>query len=432
MSEYTASEHLECAAGNGLLDRRFFLRSGVGIATLGYVLREPAKADPLPLEPWMTAPNGPLPAYDRPSRFEAKVVRGGSGGPPGLNPGLRQFPGVTNIKTPLHLLTGTITPGGLHHARLHSGVPDIDPDKHQLLLHGLVKRPLVFSVEALSRYPMESHIYVHECGGNSELMYEEEPSKAGVMGIHGQVSCSEWTGVRLAMLMEEAGVDPKAKWILAEGADASAMTRSVPMEKIMKDALVALYQNGERVMPSNGYPMRLLLPGFEGNMQVKWLRRIKALAGPTESRDETSKYTMTHPDGMSTQFNLYMEAKSVITQPAPELKMRGPGFYEISGLAWSGYGKVVKVEVSADGGKSWAPARLEGPGSMFAMTRFRIPWQWNGGPAILQSRATDNTGYVQPTRAALFAKRGPWSNYHANMITSWSIASTGDVTHVYA
>ncbi|HXP94363.1 MAG TPA: sulfite dehydrogenase [Candidatus Binatia bacterium] len=425
MPKQAAPEHLEFAAANGLLDRRLFLRSGAGLATLGYALREPANAAPLPLEPWMTAPNGPVLPYDRPSRFESKVVRGGGGSRTG-------FSGVTNIKTPLHLLTGTITPAGLHHARLHSGVPDIDPDKHELLIHGLVKRPLIFTVEALSRYPLESHIYFHECGGNSEIMYDEKPSQAGVMGVHGQISCSEWTGVRLAMLMEEAGVDPKAKWILAEGADASAMTRSVPMEKVMKDALIALYQNGERVMPSNGYPMRLLLPGFEGNMQVKWLRRVKALAGPTESRDETSKYTMTHPDGKSTQFNLYIEAKSVITQPAPELKMRGPGFYEISGLAWSGYGKIVKVEVSADGGKSWAPARLEGPGSMLAMTRFRIPWQWDGGPAVLQSRATDNTGYVQPTRAALIAKRGPWANYHANMITSWSIASNGDVTHVYA
>lgn len=425
MSEHTAPAQLKFAARNGLLDRGFFLRSSAGLAILGYVLREPAKAAPLPLEPWMTAPDGPLPVYDRPSRFESKVVRGGS------TPSTI-YPGVTNIKTPLHLLTGTITPAGLHHARIHSGVPDIDPDKHELLVHGLVKRPLIFTVEALSRYPMESHIYFHECGGNSEIMYDEKPSQHGITSIHGQVSCSEWTGVRLALLLEEAGVDPKAKWILAEGADASAMTRSIPMEKVMKDALVALYQNGERVMPSNGYPMRLLLPGFEGNMQVKWLRRIKALAGPTESRDETSKYTMTHTDGMSTQFNLYMEAKSVITQPAPELKMPAPGFYEISGLAWSGYGKIVKVEVSADGGTSWAPARLEGPGSMYAMTRFRIPWQWNGGPAILQSRATDNTGYVQPTRETLLAKRGPWANYHANMITSWSVAASGEVTHVYA
>lgn len=432
MSEREASDGREFAAGNGLLDRRLFMRTGAALATLGYVLREPAGAEPLPLEPWMTAPDGPLAAYDRPSRFEAKVVRGGSGGGSSLTTGPGAFPGVTNIKTPLHLLTGTITPGGLHHARLHSGVPDIDPDRHRLLIHGLVKRPLIFTVDDLSRYPLESHIYFHECGGNSELMYDEKPSTAGVMGIHGQISCSEWTGVRVALLLEEAGVDPKAQWILAEGADASAMTRSVPMWKIMKDALVALYQNGERVMPSNGYPMRLLLPGFEGNMQVKWLRRIKVLPGPTESRDETSKYTMTHPDGISTQFNLSMEAKSVITQPAPELKMRGPGLYEISGLAWSGYGKIVKVEVSADGGTSWAPARLEGPGSMLAMTRFRIPWRWDGGSATLQSRATDNTGYVQPTRAALFAKRGPWANYHANMITSWSIAPSGDVTHVYA
>jgi len=413
-------------AGNGLLGRQAFVRGATALATLGYVLRQPAGAEPLPIQPWMTQPNGPVLPYDRPSRFESNVVRGAGDRQPGSPIG------VGNIKTPLHLLTGTITPAGLHHARFHSGIPDIDPDKHELLIHGMVKRPLVFTVEALSRYPMESHIYFHECGGNSEIMYADEPSQGGVQGIHGQVSCSEWTGVRLAILMEEAGVDPKATWILAEGADASAMTRSVPMDKVMKDALIALYQNGERVMPSVGYPMRLLLPGFEGNMQVKWLRRIKALPGPTESRDETSKYTETYPDGISTQFNLYIEAKSVITRPAPELKMPGPGLYELSGLAWSGYGKVNKVEVSADGGKSWTEAHLEGPGSLLAMTRFRLPWRWDGGPALLQSRATDNTGNVQPTRAQMLAKRGPWANYHANCITTWSVAPSGDVTHVYA
>jgi sulfane dehydrogenase subunit SoxC len=413
------------AAANGLLDRRFFLRAGAAAATLGYTLREPAQATPLANAPWSTHPNAEPLLYDRPSKYESKVVRGGGSWVFGKSM-------FGNIKTPLHLLTGTITPAGLHHARLHSGVPDIDPDQHQLLVHGMVKRPLLFDVATLSRYPMESHIYFHECGGNSEIMYDEKPSQAGVMAIHGQVSSSEWTGVRLAVLLQEAGVDPNAKWILAEGADDASMTRSIPMDKVMKDALIAMYQNGERVMPSNGYPMRLLLPGYEGNMQVKWVRRIKALPGPTESRDETEKYTMTHPDGISTQFNFVMEAKSVITQPAPELKMQGPGLYEISGLAWSGYGKVVKVEVSADGGNSWAPARLEGPGTMLAASRFRIPWQWNGGPAILQSRATDNTGYVQPTRTALLAKRGPWANYHANMITSWNIAASGDVTHVYA
>lgn len=417
----------ERSAAGGLLDRRVFLRAGaMGMAMTGYLLKGEAGAEPLPLEPWMTAPNGPVLPYDRPSRFESKVVRGGGTQRTAL-------PGVTNIKTPLHLLQGTITPGGLHHARLHSGVPDIDPDKHRLLVHGMVKRPLIFTVESLSRYPMVSHVYFHECGGNSEIMFDEKPSQSGVMGIHGQVSCSEWTGVPVSILMEEAGVDPKATWILAEGADASAMTRSVPMWKIMDNAIVALYQNGERVMPSNGYPMRLLLPGFEGNTQVKWLRRIKALTGPTESRDETSKYTMTRPDGISTQFNFHIEAKSVITRPAPELKLQGPGLYEITGLAWTGLGngKIAKVEVSADGGKTWAVAHLEGTGLPFTLTRFRIPWQWDGGPALLQSRVTDQTGFVQPTREALIAKRSQWANYHANMITTWKVDPSGEVTHVY-
>jgi sulfane dehydrogenase subunit SoxC len=233
-------------------------------------------------------------------------------------------------------------------------------------------------------------------------------------------------------LLDEAGVDASAKWILAEGADASGMSRSVPLPKAMDDALVALYQNGERIRPSNGYPMRLLLPGYEGNMQVKWLRRIKATEGPMMTKDETSKYTMLLPDGKSLQFVFPMEAKSVITQPSPGLTMKGAGLYEISGLAWSGYGRIAKIEVSADGGKSWALAALQPPVLSMALTRFRMAWHWNGGPAILQSRATDETGSIQLTRAELIAKRGTKAFYHFNGITSWSVGENGEVKHVYA
>jgi len=232
--------------------------------------------------------------------------------------------------------------------------------------------------------------------------------------------------------MEEAGIDRRGKWILAEGADSSGMTRSVPMDKIMDNAMLALYQNGERLMPSNGYPMRLFLPGFEGNMNVKYLRRIKLLEGPTMSRDETSRYTMMRPGGVSTQFNKVLDAKSVITQPAPELTMKGPGLYQISGLAWTGHGKIAKVEISTDGGKSWAEADLQKPVRTLALTRFRIPWHWDGSPALLQSRATDNTGYVQWTRAAMLEKSGRWANYHGNCITTWAVAPDGKVKHVYA
>jgi sulfane dehydrogenase subunit SoxC len=238
--------------------------------------------------------------------------------------------------------------------------------------------------------------------------------------------------VKLSVLLEEAGVDPSAKWVLAEGADAAGMSRSFPIEKAMDDAMVALYQNGERVRPSNGYPVRLLLPGFEGNMNVKWLRRIKLTEGPTMTKDETSKYTILLPTGKSLQFVFPLEAKSVITHPSPGLTMRGPGLYEISGVAWSGYGKIAKVEVSADGGKSWGVAALQEPVLSKALTRFRMPWRWDGAPVTLQSRSTDETGYVQPDRAQLIALRGDRGNYHNNMITSWGVSDKGEVKHVYA
>ena len=210
------------------------------------------------------------------------------------------------------------------------------------------------------------------------------------------------------------------------------MSRSVPLAKAMDDAIIAIYQNGEHIRPSNGYPMRLLVPGYQGNMNVKWLRRIKLTEGPTMTRDETSRYSILLQDGRVAQFKFPLDAKSMITQPSPGLMMKGPGLYEISGLAWSGNGKIVKAEVSADGGKSWAEAALSEPVLSKALTRFRIPWKWDGGPVILQSRATDDTGYVQPTRDALIAARGAKGNFHCNCITSWAVAQNGEVKHVYA
>ena len=372
----------------------------------------------------MREPGSPFVGYGQPSRFEAKVVRI-----------FTSAPGTTGTgasRTPHHLLNGAITPSGLHFERHHSGIPDIDPDRHRLLIHGLVKRPLVFTLEALARYPMVSRIAFIECGGNSGGLYQKNAVAGGVQALHGLVSCAEWTGVRLADLLDEVGVDPKAQWILAEGADAAGMSRSVPMAKAMDDAILALYQNGERIRPSNGYPLRLLLPGYEGNMNVKWLRRIKVTQGPTMTKDETSKYTISLPDGKALQFVFPIEAKSVITQPSPGLVMKGAGLYEISGLAWSGYGKIGTVDVSADGGTSWAPAALQQPVLAKALTRFRIAWRWNGGPAILQSRATDESGYVQPTRALLIAERGMKTIYHFNGIASWAVGENGEVTHVYA
>lgn len=219
---------------------------------------------------------------------------------------------------------------------------------------------------------------------------------------------------------------------MAEGGDAASMSRSVPLAKAMDDAIIALYQNGERVRPGNGYPMRLLLPGFEGNMQVKWLRRLKLTEGPTMTRDETAKYTITLPDGKSQQFVFPIEAKSVITRPSPGHRLDGAGIYEISGLAWSGNGRIAKVDVSADGGRSWAPAALQDPVLPQALTRFRIPWRWEGGSAVLCSRTTDESGYMQPSRDALLAERGNRTIYHYNGITCWSVAASGELSHVYA
>jgi sulfane dehydrogenase subunit SoxC len=413
------------AAGNGLLDRRRLFGTAASASMAALISRPGAvAAGELTVEPWMREVGSPFTGYGQPSRFETKVARIWASAP--------GTTGTGASRTPHHLLDGTITPSGLHFERHHSGIPDIDPDAHRLLIHGLVKRPLIFTLEALARYPMVSRTAFIECGGNSGALYQNKPVAAGVQGLHGLISCSEWTGVRLADLLDEAAVDPKAQWILAEGADAAGMSRSVPMAKAMDDAILALYQNGERIRPSNGYPLRLLLPGYEGNMNVKWLRRIKVTEGPAMTKDETSKYTISLPDGKALQFVFPIEAKSVITRPSPGLAMKGTGLYEISGLAWSGYGKISKVEVSADGGDSWAPATLQEPVLAKALTRFRVAWRWNGGPAILQSRATDESGYVQPTRARLIADRGAKTIYHLNGIASWAVAENGEVTHVYA
>ena len=412
-------------AGNGLLSRRLFLQ-GTVIAGAAGTAGAAAQADPLAVTPWMKVPGTGFTGYGQPSRFEDKVVRVI---PPAANPVTQ---GVGPARTPLHMLDGVITPSGLHFERSHSGIPDIDPDQHRLLIHGLVKRPLVFTLEALHRYPMQSRIAFIECAGNGMLLNAPQPQQTGIAALHGMIGCSEWTGVRLSTLLDEAGVDPSARWVIAEGADAAAMSRSIPLAKAMDDALVCLYQNGERVRPSNGYPVRLLVPGFEGNMNVKWLRRLKLAAGPVMSKDETSKYTILLKDEKAWQFVFPMEVKSVITRPAPGIALKGPGFYEISGLAWSGNGAIRQVDVSADGGQSWAPAALQGPVLAKAPVRFRAAWQWNGAPAILQSRAVDDTGMVQPTRAAFVNERGARGAYHYNAIASWRVDEKGEASNVYA
>jgi len=416
----------EFAAGNGILDRRLLLES-VLIGAAGSALAAgTVGAEPLAVQPWMKAPGKGFEPYGQPSPFESKSVRMI---PPPPNPATQ---GVGAARTPLQLLDGIITPSGLHFERSHSGIPDIDPEQHRLLIHGLVKRPLVFTLEALHRYPMQSRIAFIECGGNSQALNAPQALPLNVAAIHGVFSCAEWTGVKLSTLLDEAGVDPSARWVIAEGADSAAMSRSIPLAKALDDALVCLYQNGERVRPSNGYPVRLLLPGFEGNMNVKWLRRLKLAAEPAMTKDETSKYTILLRDEKAWQFVFPMEVKSIITRPSPGLALKGPGFYEISGLAWSGNGNIRQVDVSADAGQSWAPAALHGPILPMAPVRFRAPWQWNGGPAVLQSRAIDDTGAVQPARGAFAAERGLRGIYHYNAIASWRIDEKGEASNVYA
>jgi len=439
MARHLSRQQIEApvaVAGNGLLDRRVFLRHGAIFAATvtGYSVVRSAAAEPLVDAPWSRETGAVTPALQTPSRFEKAVTRVLS------NP--KNETRTSHARTPHHLLNGTFTPNSLHFTINHSGLPDIDPGQHRLAIHGLVKQPLVFTVDALSRYPMVSRMTFIECGGNSAPMFSNEPVQATVQALHGLVSCAEWTGVPLSTLLEEAGIDPGAKWLIAEGADSLALSRSVPIKKALDDALITLYQNGERLMPGNGYPMRLLLPGYEGNMNVKFLRRLKLTEQPAMSYYEGRTYSQILPDGKAYRFYFVQEVKSFITHPSYGLKMKGPGYYEISGVAYSGDGRITKVMVSADGGRSWGEAALQEPVLSKAYTRFRMPWRWDGGPAVLLSRAWDDQGNAQPLRAEFVAKRGQtkkpvtnpmgFVNQHYNSITSWSVDGNGEIKHVYA
>ena len=428
-SRYQDDRDLIPAAGNGLLDRRTLLKTGLRFGVIAVPAVAAAaqasqdKFDPA-RPPWMLKPGAAFTPYGSPSPHENEVVR---------------FPAPNRVMrnsgasfTPLHLMEGSITPNGLHFERHHNGVPQIDPARHRLLIHGLVNKALFFSVDDLLRYPLRSRICFIECGGNSNAGWNNTPSQAQAGYFHGLVSNTEWTGIPLAVLLQEAGVNHKARWVVAEGADAFAMDVSIPLEKAMDDAMVALYQNGERLRPENGYPLRLVLPGWEGVTNVKWLRRLELREGPVMARNETSRYTDLLPSGKARQFSFIMEAKSLITSPSSGMVLKsGPGLYQITGLAWSGRGRIREVQVSTDGGASWAPAELQGPVLPMALTRFRIPWRWNGEPAVLKSRAVDETGYVQPERAALIARRGRHGFYHYNAIVTWKVDGNGTVSHIY-
>lgn len=333
--------------------------------------------------------------------------------------------------TPLADVVGNVTPSGLHYERHHNGIPTIDPARHSLAVHGLVKTPKRFSMGELKRMPAVSRRHFIECSGNT-LTEWAKPMARSVQVSHGLLSTSEWTGVRFADVARQVGIDPEAKWMLAEGADGAVMTRSIPMEKMMSDALLAYGQNGEALRPEQGYPLRLLLPGYEGNTHIKWLRRLEASRTPFMTREETSKYTDLMPDGVAWQFVFAMDAKSVITFPSGDMRLPGPGFYDISGLAWSGRGRVRSVEVSSDGGQRWTPAILDGVPEPICTVRFSLPWRWDGGDAVLLSRCVDETGYVQPTRRALVAERGVNAVYHYNAIQAWGVGADGSISNVVA
>ena len=417
---------LQHVAGNGLLDRRLFVRTlafGAASTASGITLADPvSKGQP----EWMKVPGSTAVEYGEPSRFELERTRRTTSP---INPA-RGISG--GARTPHHLMHGTITPGGLHFVVSHHGIPDIDPDKHELVIHGMVRQPIKLSLDAIENYPTESHLYFLECSGNSGRLWAKEPSDGDVALIHGLLSASEWTGVPLSTLLDEVGLDPDAKWLIVEGGDSGSLSRSIPIDKALDDTLIVLYQNGERLRPGQGYPMRLFTPGFEGNSSIKWVRSIRAADQPAMSRFETANYTDLMPDGIALQFSLAIDVKSVITRPSNSTSLRKKGVYEVTGLAWSGNGLIKKVEVSADGGMTWAEAALQDPVQPKMLTRFRIPWEWQGAPAVLQSRAYDEAGRIQPTRKELIAARGRNNRYHFNGIHSWGVTENGEIKHIYA
>jgi sulfane dehydrogenase subunit SoxC len=329
--------------------------------------------------------------------------------------------------TPLQDLYGIVTPADLHFERHHAGVPVIDPQRYKLLVHGMVERPTVFDLEALKRFPSVSHLYFLECSGNGSLSYRGIRPDFTPQLIGGLMGTSEWTGVPLATLFREVGVKPGARWFLAEGEDAAVLTRSIPVQKAWDDAMIAYGQNGEALRPEQGYPARLLLPGWEGNANVKWIRRIEIADRPFMTREETSRYTDPLADCTARMFSFVLDAKSIITSPAYPVMLPDKGWWDITGLAWSGRGRITRVDVSTDGGRQWAPAELQQPVLPKCHTRFRYLWNWDGSETTLLSRAVDETGYVQPTLGQLRQARGLGTSYHFNHIQAWRVQRDGTV-----
>ena len=407
--------------------RRGFLRAGVAGTALVAGQAMGQTADPLitEVQPWANAFGDGVDAtpYGMPIRFESDVVR-------------RNVPWLTadvtsSINfTPIHALDGTITPQGCGFERHHSGAIELAKEDYRLMINGLVDTPLVFSYADLERFPRESRVHFLECAANTGMEWAGAQLN-GAQFTHGMIHNMEYTGIPLRLLLEEAGVKPEGKWVFVEGADASSNGRSIPMEKALDDCLVAFKANGEALRKEHGYPVRLVVPGWEGNMWVKWLRRIEVGDQPWETREETSKYTDTMADGSARKWTWEMDAKSVITSPSPQMPIaHGTGPVVITGLAWSGRGSIKRVDVTVDGGKTWHEARLAPQTNDKALHRFYFDHIWDGSEMLLQSRATDSTGYVQPTKDALRAVRGLNSVYHNNCIQTWWVKTSGEAENV--
>ena len=409
--------------------RRSLLGRSAAAAAAGFATLASGRSDAamLPVPASNTALGSALPEseYGLPSRYEAQVKR-------------RRSDVLVNRQnfsdwsmTPLQEQHGTITPNGLFYERHHSGVPDIDPQAHRFAIHGMVRQPLVFTMADLMKYPSVTRFHFMECSGNGLTDWLKASSKT-VQQTHGLLSCAQWTGVPVSTLLAEAGTSPAATWALAEGADGAAHARSIPMQKLLDDALVVYAMNGEMLRPENGYPLRLFIPGWEGNVSIKWLRRIKLGDQPWHLRSETARYTDPMPDGKWRQFSFEMEAKSVITSPSGGMNVQ-PGEIEILGFAWSGKGKVRTVDVTLDGGRTWREARLEEPVLDKCLARFRFRWKWDGSPATIASRAVDSTGYVQPTVEEIRKVRAITGFVqHHNGVFPWSINAAGEVKNAIA
>jgi sulfane dehydrogenase subunit SoxC len=360
--------------------------------------------------------------YGKPSKFEAHVIK-------------RDVEWLTASRessvnfTPLHELDGIITPNGLCFERHHGGIAEIDPAKHRLMINGLVDKPLVFTMDDIKRMPRSNRVYFLECAANSGMEWRGAQLN-GCQFTHGMIHNVLYTGVPLRILLEEAGLKTNARWIMVEGADAAGMNRSIPIEKALDDCLIAFKMNGEALRPEQGYPLRIVVPGWEGNMWVKWLRRIEVGDQPWHAREETSKYTDLLADGRARRFTWVMDAKSVVTNPSPQapLKFKGPNV--LSGLAWSGRGSIARVDVTLDGGRNWRTARLDGPVLPRSAARFYVDFDWQGEELLIQSRAMDDTGYVQPTKAELRKVRGVNSIYHNNSIQTWLVRANGETENV--